>query len=341
MSSTTTSSRNKHIINYSYRKGILTNNPKPFLYKSTSMKNIPNGSPYKKSPNSYTQKKMHQQTTNSLCTRQKTRNLSSTYNAIMNNPTTTPNNVIPSETPTTPLHLRSGHLAHNTATCISSLSSSYTRNFCLNSTKHENRQNTNRLRDSACISANAKLKGHSFFLGKVGNKSNAKCVSRSFMEISEEINQSNGSSHMMSMNYCMNRTNAKCSNHNGCNGSSRKDRNRSVISLKRKKINLNNSGINTAFINFSNINPQFIINKTVQSKNEMRIKKALNLSDEVISAKKEITSNNLGVMISNHNQHNNNSSLSERNSNVNTTAEGPEEYHFLFVKILQRPLVKR
>ena len=147
----------------------------------------------------------------------------------------------------------------------------------------------------------------------------------------------------MNMNYYINRTNAKYGNNynnnsnSNCNFSSRKDRNRSVISLKRKKINLNNSGINTKFINFSNVNPQFIINKTMQNKNEMRIKKALNLSDEVVYAKKE--NNNLSVMISNHNynQHNNNN-----NNNSDTTSlssiimEGPEEYHFLFVKILQK-----
>ena len=353
MSSTTTSSRNKNIINYSYRKGILNNNNKPFLYKSTSMKNIPNTSSYKKSPNSYTQKKMHQQTTTSLSNKQKTRNLSSTYNAIMNNPTTATNNIITNETSSTPLHLHSSHLAHNTTTSIPSFSLSYTRNFCLNSTKHENRQNTNRLKDSSYISANAKMKANSFFIGKVSNKSNNKCVSRSFLEISEEINQSNASPNIMNMNYYINRTNAKYGNHNGCNFSSRKDRNRSVISLKRKKINLNNSGINTTFINFSNINPQFIINKTMQNKNEMRVKKALNLSDEVISAKKEVISNNLSVMISNHNQHNNNNNnLSERHNNItvntcvsnlnnvsvgnNNITEGPEEYHFLFVKILQK-----
>ena len=346
MSSTTTSSRNKNIINYSYRKGILTTNNKPFLHKSTSMKNIPNTSSYKKSPNSYTQKKIHQhqQTASSLTTKQKTRNLSSTYNAIMNNPTSTTTNH--NETASTPLHLQSSHLAHNTATCIPSFSTSYTRNFCLNSTKHEKRQNTKRLKDTSYISANAKAKAHSFFIGgKPTNKSGNKCTSKSFLEISEEINQSNGSSHLMNMNYYINRTNAKYGNNynnnsnSNCNFSSRKDRNRSVISLKRKKINLNNSGINTTFINFSNVNPHFIINKTMQNKNEMRIKKALNLSDEVVYAKKE--NNNLSVMISNHNynnQHNNNN-----NNNSDTTSslssiimEGPEEYHFLFVKILQK-----
>jgi hypothetical protein len=117
-----------------------------------------------------------------------------------------------------------------------------------------------------------------------------------------------------------------------------KNKSKSVISLKRKKINLINPSVNGSFMNFSNK----FISKTIKNKNEQKSRKGLNISDDFYIRKSKgealLNNNNTNNNLSERIALNRNNYINMKNSLLNgdNNMEGPEEYHFVLVKILQK-----
>ena len=349
MSTTSTSSRNQNIINYSYKKGLLSNS-KSFLHKSSSVKHIKNISNYKNVTSSHSHRKLSDKCINTP-KKTKTRNISCNVYGFCNNTTSNNNNTN-----------NGSHTYMNYSQFINS-SSNFNKisfneigtklkqtkkaSYCGYGVMNSNNSNINRIKNVNYVNnknsiknkmknylgrSNSNINGNQFNSGN----GNSKYMFKSFLEISEEINQSN----LIEMNKtCVNKNPIQF--HNQTNIAALKDKNKSksVISLKRKKIHLCNTSVNGSFMNFSNR----FISKTIKNKNEQKGRKGLNISDDFYIRKSR------GEVILNSN-HNNTNNLSERtvlnrNNYINMKhsliyndnhMEGPEEYHFVLVKILQK-----
>ena len=138
-------------------------------------------------------------------------------------------------------------------------------------------------------------------------------------------------------NTCVNKNPIQFNNQTNIASIKEKNKSKSVISLKRKKINLINPSVNGSFMNFSNR----FISKTIKNKNEQKGRKGLNISDDFYIRKykgEALLNNNTNNNLSERTALNRNNYINMKNSLLNgdNNMEGPEEYHFVLVKILQK-----
>ena len=348
MSTTSTSSHNQNMINYSYKKGLLSNS-KSFLHKSSSVKHIKNISNYNNGTNGLSHRKLSDKYSVTP-KKTKTRNIGSNFYGFCNNTTSNNNNTN-----------NGSHTFMNYSQFINSSSNFNKISFNEIGTKqpkqnkktsyygygvmNSNNSNINRIKNVNYVNKNSIKNKMKNYLGRSNSNvnynqfnngnGNTKYMFKSFLEISEEINQSN----LNEMNHtCVNKNPIQFNNQTNITSIKEKNKSKSVISLKRKKINLSNPSVNGSFMNFSNR----FISKTIKNKNEQKGRKGLNISDDFYIRKYK------GEALLNNNTNNNN--LSERTAlnrnnyinmktslvNGDNNMEGPEEYHFVLVKILQK-----